>query len=260
MIDYERVGGIVTITLNAPERLNAVRIADLEELSQCWQRFREDPEARVAVVTATGDRAFCAGADRTELATAFAEDHRADFWRDHARGYGTSPEDGMAQFKPTICAINGWAVGAGLVIALGTDIRICSDHARFSMPEVQIGISTVTGAARLPAIVGPAWASYLALTGEPIDAELACRIGLVNEVCAAADLMPRAYEIADRIARNAPLAVWATKEIAVRAQETPYEVVKSLGESLRRQVFDSEDFSEGMRASQEGRPPRFTGR
>lgn len=260
MIDYHRDGAVVTITINAPERLNAVRIADLNELNECWRRYREDPEARVAVITGAGDRAFCAGADRSELAEAFGEEHRADFWRDHARGYGTSPEDGMAQFKPTICAINGWAVGAGLVIALGADIRLCSENARFSMPEVQIGVSTVTGAARLPVIVGPAWAHYLALTGEPIAADVACRIGLVNEVHTQADLLPRAYEIANRIARNAPLAVWATKEVSVRAMEAPYEVVKSLGESLRRQVYESEDFAEGMLATKECREPRFRGR
>lgn len=260
MIEYRRDGAVVTITINAPERLNAVRIADLNELNECWRRYREDPEARVAVITGAGDRAFCAGADRSELGFAFGEEHRVDFWRDHARGYGTSPEDGMAQFKPTICAVNGWAVGAGLVIALGADMRLCSNSARFSLPEVQLGISTVTGAARLPAIVGPAWAHYLALTGETIDADLACRIGLVNEVHPQADLLPRAYEIAERIARNAPLAVWATKEVAVRAMEAPYEVVKSLGESLRRQVYESEDFAEGMRATQEAREPRFRGR
>lgn len=260
MIEYRRDGAVVTITINAPDRLNAVRLADLNDLGECWKQYREDPEARVAVITGAGDRAFCVGADRSELADAFGEEHRLEFWRDHARGYGTSPEDGMAQFKPTICAINGWAVGAGLVIALGTDIRLCSENARFSMPEVQLGISTVTGAARLPAIVGPAWSHYLALTGEQIDAEVACRIGLVNEIHGQEDLLPRAYAIADRIARNAPLAVWATKEVTVRAMEAPYEVVKSLGESLRRQVYDSADFAEGMAAAEEGREPRFSGR
>jgi E-phenylitaconyl-CoA hydratase len=260
MIDYSQTGHIVTITINRPERMNAIGRQGMAELMECWRKFRDDPEARVAILTGSGDRSFCAGADLKEMAMN-PTGERGGFWNQRGR-YGSSGntlEDGFSLWKPVIAAINGYCIGEGLVMALGADIRICSENATFSLTEVKRGLNTITGAIRLPKIISASMAGYMALTGEAIDAEQALRVGLVTAVHPSADLAGEAGRIAALIAANAPLAVQAVKETMVRGQNSPFDAAFAAGGLLRQLILETSDLREGLTAFAEGRPPEYRG-
>jgi E-phenylitaconyl-CoA hydratase len=259
MIEYSQTDHIVTIRINNPKKLNAVTDADLDTLLEYWKRFRDDDSARVAVLTGAGERSFCAGNDVGELPGESA-DQRAEFWRRSHHGYYQTLEDGFHLWKPVIAAINGYCLGEGLVMTLGADIRICSSSAKFSMPEVSIGINTVTGAYLLPRIVGASDAARILLTGDRFDADEALRIGLVSAIYPPSELMSGAYELAARIARNAPLAVRATKEVMVRGRRAELSDMLAAGEALRELVRTTSDFREGMAAFSEKRSPDYSGK
>jgi len=259
-IEYRVDGHIATVRIDNPAKLNALSRQDLADLLDAWHRFNDDEQARVAILTATGDRAFCAGADVTEFDGATIEEGRAAFWSDASRGMATSLADGLPLWKPVVAAIHGHCIGEGFVLALGADIRLCSSTASFSLPEVKLGISTVTGAILLPRIVPSGLAAELALTGDPITAERALASGLVNAVHEPEELLPAAYALADRIAAQAPLAVRAIKEVMVRGQQMPFYAGLALGESLRQVLRHSDDFVEGLAAFREKRDPVFRGR
>ncbi len=257
---YEKEGHIVTITLNRPERLNAMSRQMVAELKEAWHTFRADDDARVAIVTGAGEKSFCAGVDLKEVAERSETWHREVFWQDHTYGFGGTLEEGMALWKPVIAAVNGYCIGGGFTLILGADIRICSENATFSFPEVKVGLPTITGAILLPRTVPLGWAAQLLLAGDTIDAQTALRIGLVNNVYPQADLMREARALAQRLADNAPLAVRVTKEVMIRGLDMPFERSFVMGEYLRRIARDTEDSREGPRAFKEKRKPRFQGR
>jgi len=261
-VDYEITGHVAVITINRPEKRNAITADMFESLRRIWHEFRADDEARVAVVTGAGDISFSAGADLGDdgvIELDPAQRHTA-FLADHTYNYGNLPEEGMPLWKPTIAAVNGYCIGAGLTLAAGMDIRIASANASFAFPEVQWGVPTITGAILLGRVMPTSTASLMLLSGAAITAEEAHTSGLVSEVTNGNDVKQRALAIAERIATNAPVAVRATKEAMIRGLDMPFERSFAFGEYLRRVALDSADADEGLRAFRERRTPHFEGR
>ena len=254
---YELDGHVATITYNRPEALNAIDAGLRTDLNAAFARFRDEEEAWVAIVTGAG-RAFCVGADirADQPANAAAGDFPGTFWE---RPTVNSFESGWEIFKPVIAAVNGHCLGYGLTMVTWCDIVIASEEATFGFPEVTLGIPTIVGAIRLPERIGWQPAMELLLTGERIDAHRALEIGLAGRVVPAADLLPEARRLADRLLAAAPLAARATKEMAVRARNLPLTEAIRFGETMRRMVGGTADAAEGAAAAKERRPPNWTG-
>ena len=252
---YERDEHVVTITYNRPHKLNAINGELRQDLNAAWERFRDDEEAWVAIVTGAG-RAFCVGADLHDGAGA-AGTWPGSFWEIPTVN---SFESGMEIWKPTIAAVNGYCLGYGLTLVSACDFVIAADDAQFGMPEVRLGSPTIVGAMRLPRRLGMQPALELLLTGDRIDAARAREIGLAGWVVPRADLLTEARRLADRLCQGAPLAVRAVKEMAYRGQSLPWVDAVRMGEAMRRVVLATEDAAEGMAAAREGRPPEWSGR
>jgi enoyl-CoA hydratase/carnithine racemase len=251
---YEVADHVATITYNRPERLNAINGEMRTELNATWERFRDDNDAWVAIVTGAG-RAFCAGADMKDGAGSTGT-FPASFWEIPTIN---SFESGLELFKPTIAAINGPCIGYGLTGALACDFVIASEHASFSYPEVRLGQPTIVGAIRLPRRVAWADALELLLTGERIGATRAAEMRLVWKVVEHEQLLPAARELAARLCLSAPLAVRATKEVAVRTRSMPWIEAVRFGETMRKVANQTEDAAEARRAAAEGRAPNWRG-
>lgn len=256
-VDYRMDGHIVTITMNRPERLNAMDATQSAGLREAWRRFRDDPDAWVAIITGAGERAFCSGADLKDMS---ASRERGDAPNFVAREMEPSLESGFDVFKPTIAAINGVAIGIGLTVAMACDFRIAAEHARFGYTEVQRGIPTVIGAIRTSWVTGMQTALELLLTGEIFDIEYARQRGFVNQIVPGPEVMPAARALAEKLCRNGPLAMNVTKEIVIRGQRMPMADAWRFGESLRAHARMTEDAREGPRAFVEKRQPVFKGR
>lgn len=260
-VAYEARGRVAYITLNRPEVLNAFDEAMHRELHEAWLAFRDDSNLWVAVVTGAGDRAFSAGAD---IRGGTASQHAQPGPMGPARHLWETRFDwdlqgGLEVWKPTICAVNGYCLGEGLTLALACDLRIASDRATFGFPEVQIGVPTIAGAIRAPRVVGLGAALELLLLGERVGAQRAYEMGLVNKVVPHQELMPEAQRWAERLARNAPQAMAATKEVAVRSQALSFDDALRMGEAMRRLAHATEDAREGLRAARERRDPQYRG-
>ena len=227
-VRYEVNDHVATITMNRPERLNAINGEMRDALNQTWLRFRDDSDAWVAILTGAG-RAFCAGADLKDGAGSTGT-FAGTFWEIPTIN---SFESGLELFKPTIAAINGPCVGYGLTGALACDFILASDRASFSYPEVKLGTPTIIGAIRLPRRIDWADALELLLTGDPIDAAHAKQIGLVWRVVAHEALLSEAQILAERLCK-APIAVRATKEVAVRTRSMPWIEAVRFGETMRK--------------------------
>ena len=253
-VNYDLDGHVATITYNRPEALNAIDGAVRADLNAAFARFRDEEDAWVAIVTGAG-RAFCVGADIRNVAGA-AGDFAGTFWE---RPTVNSFESGWEIFKPVIAAVNGHCLGYGLTLVTWCDFVIASDEATFGFPEVRLGIPTIVGAIRLPERIGWERAMELLLTGERIDAHRAVEIGLAGRVVPAADLMPEARRLADRLLAAAPLAARATKEMATRARNLPLTEAIRMGETMRRLVSSTADAAEGAAAHRDRRPPTWTG-
>jgi enoyl-CoA hydratase/carnithine racemase len=253
-VNYDLDGHVATITYNRPEALNAIDAAVRADLNRAFARFRDQEDAWVAIVTGAG-RAFCVGADIRNVAGA-AGDFAGTFWE---RPTVNSFESGWEIFKPVIAAVNGHCLGYGLTLVTWCDFVIASEEATFGFPEVRLGIPTIVGAIRLPERIGWERAMELLLTGERIDARRALEIGLAGRVVPAADLMTEAHRLADRLLAAAPLAVRATKEMAVRARNLPLTEAIRFGETMRRLVSATADAAEGSAAARDRRPPTWTG-
>ncbi|MHA6770305.1 enoyl-CoA hydratase/isomerase family protein [Sphingobium ummariense] len=257
-IDFDlRDGGIATITINRPERHNAMDPEHYSMLSEAWSRVRDDDDIRVAIVTGAGDKAFTAGADIKKVIA--REIPMADTWKTQQ---DMLLNRGLEIWKPVIAAINGYCLGGGVTLMLATDIRVASADATFSVAEVKRGVIAGNGGTqRLIEQLPYPIAMEMLLTGEAIDAEQALRWGLINKIVpAAADTMPAALEYAERISRNAPLAVQATKELALRSRDVPRIVGFRLEQLVSRVLRNTEDAVEGPKAFSEKRAPNFRGR
>jgi len=263
---YTRADAVATITLNRPEARNALTAEMLCRFADAVADIVADDTVRVVIVTASGDAAFCAGGDLgTTIPLLLGERAPADAWEhrllDDPAVLRSSTLRTPALVKPVIAAVNGHCHAAGAELLLGTDIRIAVERATFAWPEVRRGIIPFAGSmVRLPRQVAYSQAMALLLTGEPIDALEALRIGLVNAVVAASDLVPTARRIAATLAANAPLALAAVKRTVEAAAGTTPEQGYLLEDESRRQVFASADAKEGPRAFMEKRQTRFTGR
>jgi enoyl-CoA hydratase/carnithine racemase len=254
LVLYERDGNVATITYNRPEVLNAINGALRVDLNAAWERFRDDEEAWVAIVTGAG-RAFCVGADLRDGAGA-AGTWPGSFWEIPTVN---SFESGLEIWKPTIAAVNGYCLGYGLTLVSACDFVIAADDAEFGMPEVRLGVPTIVGAMRLPSRIPMQHALELLLTGDRIDAARAAEIGLASRVVPRAELLDEARALADRLCQGAPLAVRAVKEMAYRGQHLPWQDAVRMGESMRRVVAATDDAREGMHAAAEKRAPTWRG-
>jgi enoyl-CoA hydratase len=247
--------GIATLTINRPDKLNALNAAVRQSFISALTRLDEDPDARVAIVTGSGPKAFVAGADIAEFEGRTAVDQ-------FTASRGTSIFSAAAAFrKPLIAAINGFCLGGGCELALACDVRIAATTARLGQPEVNLGlIPGGGGTQRLARLVGVGHAFKLIYSGETITAEEALRIGLVEEVVAPDEVLPRARALASAIARKSPVTLRLIKEAIQASLETPLAEGLRLETSLFGVAFASEDKREGVRAFLEKRPPSFTGR
>ena len=255
LVLYERDGNVATLTYNRPEKLNAITGALRTELNAAWERFRDDEDAWVGIVTGAG-KAFCVGADLVDGSGA-AGTWPGSFWEIPTVN---SFESGLEVWKPTIAAVNGYCLGYGLTLVSACDFVIAADDAQFGMPEVRLGVPTIVGAMRLPRRLNMQHALELLLTGDRIDADRALEIGLAWKVVPRAELLAEARALADRLCQGAPLAVRAVNEIAHRGSNVPWEDSVRMGEAMRRLVGATDDAKEGMIAAREGRSPRWTGR
>jgi len=253
-VRYEVVDHVATITYNRPERLNAINGEMRADLNLTWERFRDDNDAWVAIVTGAG-RAFCAGADLKDGAGSTGS-FPASFWEIPTIN---SFESGLELFKPTIAAVNGPCIGYGLTGALACDFIIASDRASFSYPEVRLGQPTIVGAIRLPRRIAWADAMELLLTGERVDAARAEAMRLVWKVVEHDQLLAAANDLATRLCQSAPLAVRATKEVAHRTRAMPWIEAVRFGETMRKVANQTEDAAEARTAATEGRPPVWRG-
>ncbi len=254
-IDYVKDGKIATITLNRPEALNAITPEMLRQLSEALVDFRDDDQIMVGIITGSGEKAFSIGAD---IRTMLPEMKRA-----RAQNLPEPPTImcGLTIWKPLIAAVNGACLGGGLELALACDLRIASENATFGMPEVTLGlIPGWGGTQRLPRAIPMAKAAEMLLTGRPINAQEAYRIGLVNRVVPLAQLMSTARQLAELLCRPAPLAVRAAKQAVLQGIELALEDGLSLERRLNDFLLATEDFEEGCRAALENRKPIFKGK
>ena len=225
-------------------------------LSNAWVSVRDDPAVRVAIVTGAGERSFTTGADIKSFLTAPLG--LSEMWltqRDQLLNRG------LEVWKPIISAVNGYCMGGGVTLMLATDIRIAASHATFNVAEVKRGVIPANGGTqRILDQLPYAIAMEMLLTGDGIDAVAAERWGLVNKVVAKEDLMPTAYAYARRIAANAPLAVQAAKELAVRSRDMDLATGLRFEAVINRMLLSTEDAKEGPAAFAEKRAPNFKGK
>lgn len=257
-VRYEKKGRIAYITLNRPEVMNAVHPPAHAELWEVWTDFRDDPEVWVAILTGAGEKAFSAGNDLKYQAE-HSGDPKAMNYK-YPGGFGGITNRFECN-KPMIAAINGFALGGGLEMALVCDIIIAADHARLGLPEPTVGLmAAASGVHRLPRQLPLKLAMGMILSAKPISAQEAYRIGLINEVVPLKDLMPTAERWANDILRCSPLSIRASKECAMKGLEMSLETACNTmfwGQQVMRQ---SEDFIEGPKAFSEKRPPQWKGR
>ena len=247
--------GIATITINRPESRNALDQQHYDLLSDAWRTVRDDDNIRVAIITGAGDKAFCAGADiKTFLA---APPSLATLMRTQQ---SQLLNRGLEVWKPVVAAVNGYCLGGGMTLLLATDIRVCTSGARFGLSEVQRGAFPANGGTqRIAQQLPHAIAMEMLLIGDQFDAQTASRWGLVNQVVADEQLMATAQQYALRIAANAPLAVQAAKELALRSRDADLATGLRMEQLFLRILQDTQDIQEGADAFTEKRSPHFQG-
>src|SRR5881296_3857706 len=253
---YEKKGAIAYVTLNRPKVLNALNQGTWENLRTAFEDARDDAAVRGVILTGAGDKAFIAGADISELA------HVTAVEAEKSSSYGQAVLNLIENLgKPVIAAVNGFALGGGCETAMACTIRIAAENAKFGQPEVKLGV--IPGGERtqrLPRLVGKGRALQLILSGEIISAQEAYRIGLVNEVVPAADLITRAEAMLKQIFSNAPLAVKYSLEAVNKGLETTQSEGLSLEASLFGLCAGTEDKKEGTQAFLQKRAAQFQGR
>ena len=255
-IIFEKQDGIAKVTFNRPEVMNARNRQMREELVQAMTEIRNDSEIRVAILTGAGDRSFSAGRDLKEAAQ-----EKRPLIESRQQKLERGDTETIANLnKPVIAAINGYALGGGLEMALACDVRVAVEEAKLGLPEVTRGVIPGSGGTqRLSRVIGLGKALELILTGAIIDAHEALRLGLVNKVVPRSELMSAAEEYGRKIASNGPLAVVFAKEAVRKGYEMPLEDGLRLETDLSSLLQTSEDIKEGARAFVEKRPPQFKG-
>jgi crotonobetainyl-CoA hydratase len=251
----EREDRVLTITIDRPEVLNALHPPAHRELAQAFDLYAAERQLRVAILTGAGARAFCVGSDIKLRAETGRDDH---------------PDTGFAGLtrrfdllKPVIAAVNGLALGGGLEIVLACDLALAADHAQFGLPEPLVGLAALGGGGlqRLARQVPLKQAMWLALTGKRVGAEEALRMGLINEVVAAKDLLTRANALAQELLACAPLSLEATKQVMLQSLAQPdLKTAIEASYPAAERMLASEDAVEGQRAFVEKRAPRWRGR
>ena len=248
---FETRGAIAYVTINRPERLNACDFDTYEQLAQAWEQVRDDPTLRVAILTGVGERAFCAGSD---IKANYVE--RAE----HEPVNRLFPVL-ATMTKPIIAAINGHCNGGGLEQALACDIRVAAEHAQFGLGEVLIGLLPGGGGTqRLPRLIPLGRALEMLYTGTRVDAQEALRLGLVDHVVPANELMAKCESIAQAILRGAPLSVQRIRECVMRGLDLPLAAGLALEHELFESLRTTADSVEGAAAFGEKRAPRWRGR
>lgn len=246
---------VAIVTVNRPEKLNALNAQVIDELGRCFASLGEDREIGAVVLTGSGEKAFVAGADIKELAAQSPQ---------QMLGTSTLGQRVFLSIErlgiPVIAAINGYALGGGLELAMGCPLRTASENAKLGLPEITLGILPgYAGTQRLVRLVGRAKALEMMLTGEPIGAAEAQRLGLVNQVFPAAELLPKTLELARKLATKAPLAVRAILRAVNEGTEQPLARGGALEAELFSELAGTQDTQEGLRAFLEKRPARFKG-
>lgn len=253
-----RADHVLQVTIDREQAMNSIDEDTNRRLADVWSEFEHEPDLRAAVLTGAGSKAFCAGADLTTLIPSFREKvlkQEPATWE-----FGGGLARGRTLSKPIVAAINGHALAGGLEMALACEIRLCAPNATFSLAEVKWAlIPGAGGSQRLPRTIPMTHAMEMLLTGDPIDAETAARIGLVSRIVPPDRLLPHAMELAKKIAQRGPLAVAAIKRLAYHAigEET---TGMEMEHDLLLQVMRSEDAAEGPRAFVEKRAPQYHGR
>lgn len=255
-IDITVSQGIATIVLNRPEAMNSIDPEMRQQLDAVWERIRTDTSIQVAIITGAGEKAFCTGSDLKN--TMPPQESYAELFLGH-----DNPGNMLHRFgsdKPIICAVNGYAVGGGMELALACDICIASDNAKFGLTEVRIGsIPGSGGVQRLSRTVGKSTAMLMLLTGDVVDANEALRIGVVSKVVPQAELMATALAIAERINQGAPLAVKALKRLVTKGRDMPLDHALDVDKYMFGLLRDTKDRIEGRQAFKEKRKPQYRG-
>jgi enoyl-CoA hydratase/carnithine racemase len=252
----ERDGALAILTINRPKVLNALNSQTIDELRRAILELKRDDSVRVLILTGAGDKSFVAGADINELAVL-----SPNGGREHAlRGQHVFDlVENMG--KPVIAAVNGYALGGGCELAMSCTLRLAADSARIGQPEISLGlIPGYAGTQRLPRLVGRGKAMEMVLTGAPLSAEEAMRVGLVNRVVPAADLMAEARKLASQLAANAPIAMQYIINAVNKGSGMPFAEACQYEATLFGLVASTDDMKEGTAAFLEKRKPQFKGR
>ncbi|WP_312338714.1 enoyl-CoA hydratase-related protein [Anaerospora hongkongensis] len=253
---FEKEDSIGLLTINRPQVLNALNRETMTEISQVVGKIATDPEVAVLIITGAGEKSFVAGADISEMRTLSALEGRA--WSKFSQATFNAIEN-LPQ--PVIAAVNGYALGGGCELAMSCDIRIASDKAKFGQPEVLLGVvAAFAGTQRLPRLVGKGRAKELLFTGDQIDAAEACRIGLVNRVVPAGELLTAAKALAAKIISRGPVAVQLCKAAVNEGLDMDLESAQAYEAEVFGLCFATADQKEGMNAFVEKRPAKFTGK
>jgi enoyl-CoA hydratase/carnithine racemase len=251
VVIYECQDRVAWLTINRPEARNALSKAVRDGLWDGFRRFAQDADAAVLILTGAGDKAFCAGGDLKEMSDTALQIPPPDFLPYLQRTVKTD--------KPVIAAVNGVAFAGGFLLAQMCDLVIAAEHAKFGITEVKVGRGS-PWAAPLPWLIGPRAAMEIMLTGDPVTAQRAYEIGLVNRVVPAQTLREQALAMASTIAANAPLSVRAAKELIYLSAEHGWIAALDAADKLYEPVYLSADGQEGPRAFKEKRKPQWQGR
>lgn len=258
--------GVALVTLNRPAKMNALNPEMIVRLARCWDAIQADPTVRVAILAAAGERTFCAGADLGRLTPLLTRARAAEDEWDEAmladpKILNRAMLRRMDFTTPVIAAARGTVVAGGMELVLACDLRVVADSTTLGLSEVKRGlIAAAGGVARVSRQVGWAAAAEILLVGDQISAAEALRIGLVNRVVAADEVMPTARALAEKMAQNSPLAMRKAKEAMIGSSGRPLEDAFGVEDQCIRVMLRSEDAREGSRAFMEKRRPNFTGK